>query len=299
MENHGLRVRNRLSCVACAAALASALLGCSSVGDGAASPEDGSGGAAGATAGTKDGGAAAGGTGAAGVKGTGGTRDGGQNGAGGVKGTGGAAGGSPGTGGSQGAGGGAAGSQATGGAAGSSQGTGGVGNRTDGGSAALGLCDPAKWQIADLPPVGTPGVDYASDLQEQAGPWNGLGPIEKDRSNGGASAGDGGPLVINGVCYPKGFGMRAPAGIKYGLGGRYKRFVSDTGLDFVANSNTVIFHVIVDGNYLADYEIHTKSDTKSLDIDVTGRNVIEIGVRDCWDTTDDDFSVWGGARLIQ
>ncbi len=289
MEIHGLRVRNRLSCVACAAALASALLGCSSAGDGAASPEDGSGGAAGATSGAKDGGAAASGTGGAGAKGTGGTRDGGQNGAGGVKGTGGAGGGSPGTGGSQGAGGGAGGSQATG----------GVGNRTDGGSAALGLCDPTKWQIADLPPVGATGVDYASDLQEQAGSWNGLGPIEKDMSNGGAPAGDGGPLVINGVCYPKGFGMRAPAGIKYDLGGRYKRFVSDTGLDFVASSNTVIFHVIVDGNYLADYEIHTKSDTKSLDIDVTGKNVIEIGVRDCWDTTDDDFSVWGGARLIQ
>jgi hypothetical protein len=67
MEIHDLCARLRWSILACAAALASALLGCSSAGDDVASPDDGVGGGPRGASGSKDGGAGAGAAGAAGA----------------------------------------------------------------------------------------------------------------------------------------------------------------------------------------------------------------------------------------
>src|SRR5262249_22980636 len=61
-----------------------------------------------------------------------------------------------------------------------------------------------------------PPTTYVSDLT-----WtsvtNGDGPVERDGSNGGTTAGDGHTLTINGVKFAKGLGVRAPSEIRYNL----------------------------------------------------------------------------------
>ena len=68
--------------------------------------------------------------------------------------------------------------------------------------------------------VTTPAAQqttYLSDL-----PWvsatGGYGPVEHDMANGGSDAGDGTPITLNGVVYPKGLGTHATSDIVYNLG---------------------------------------------------------------------------------
>ncbi|NEE33675.1 hypothetical protein G3M53_50555, partial [Streptomyces sp. SID7982] len=76
----------------------------------------------------------------------------------------------------------------------------------------------AGTSVRTLPPPPTKD-GWASDLDWTAS-QNGWGPVERDRSNGEAGAGDGGPLKIGGVAYDKGLGTHAPAKVRYYLGGK-------------------------------------------------------------------------------
>ena len=53
---------------------------------------------------------------------------------------------------------------------------------------------------------------------------NGWGPVEKDRSNGDAAAGDGATLTSNGITYAKGLGVHAASDVRYALGATCTRF---------------------------------------------------------------------------
>jgi endo-alpha-N-acetylgalactosaminidase len=214
-------------------------------------------------------------------------------GTGGATGTGGAkaTGGATGTGGAMGTGG----AKATGGATGTGgAGTGGQPGATDGGT---GLCGTGSWQVADIPAVGTTGVVYLSDLTEtKAETWGtGSVPIGKDKSVTGKA------LVINDVCYAKGLGVHANARVTYALGGAYKQFLATTGLDFLESSATMIFEVTLDGQLVYDngQGTKTKDQVAPVSIDVTGKNTMEVYVRDGFDDQSDDFGVWGGARLVK
>ena len=57
-------------------------------------------------------------------------------------------------------------------------------------------------QVVRATPVDETGAMYLSDLT-WASEQNGWGPAERDRSNGGTGAGDGGPIVLDGVTYPR------------------------------------------------------------------------------------------------
>src|SRR5690606_26803044 len=66
---------------------------------------------------------------------------------------------------------------------------------------------------------GEPGGEiYLSDLTPTVS-YNHWGPAEMDMSNGEDGAGDGGPLTIGGVIYPKGIGVHAPSTIVYSIDG--------------------------------------------------------------------------------
>jgi hypothetical protein len=165
----------------------------------------------------------------------------------------------------------------------------------------LGLCDPSKWSIANIPPVGTPGVDYLSDLTPLAGGQNGLGPFEKDMSNGGEAAGDGGPLVINKVCYPKGLGVRGVFQQRYDLGGKYKQFISDSGWDYSAGMVRPLFRVWVDDVEVQDHlnALPANTSQETITLDVTGKKTIQVRM-DAFDLDNTKcFGVWGGARLVK
>src|SRR5439155_15478272 len=63
---------------------------------------------------------------------------------------------------------------------------------------------------------------------------NGLGPAERDTSNGGAAAGDGQGIAIRRVTYGKGLGMYAAGEVSFTLGGACTEFAADAGVDDAA-----------------------------------------------------------------
>ena len=84
-----------------------------------------------------------------------------------------------------------------------------------------------KLKGAELPPPK--GEQYLSDLA-----WtyaaNGLGPIERDMTNGASAAGDGQPIALRGQEYEKGLGVGGPSVVVYRLGGACTRFSADVGI---------------------------------------------------------------------
>lgn len=179
---------------------------------------------------------------------------------------------------------------------------------SDGGTGGMtmsqgGMVDFGDYPLVELPEVGTDGIDYLSDL-----PWKKAvvfpdfgapgseGPIGKDRSVDLKS-----PLVINGKAYKKGLGVQTYSQITYALDGKYKKFISDTGLDFTQESATMIFEVLVDDKLVYDggESTKTKDQVVPVEVDVTGAKEIQLYVRDGFDDKSDDFGVWGGARLLK
>jgi alpha-galactosidase len=60
---------------------------------------------------------------------------------------------------------------------------------------------------------------------------NGLGPVERDQSNGAAGIGDGNLITIGGRYYTRGLGTAAPSELVYYLGGSCTGLVTDVGVD--------------------------------------------------------------------
>ncbi|MEI5103783.1 NPCBM/NEW2 domain-containing protein [Streptomyces sp. PmtG] len=101
------------------------------------------------------------------------------------------------------------------------------------------------------------GVSHLSDASwARAG--NGYGPVERALSNGGAKAGDGRTLTINGKTYPKGLGTHAPTELVYYLGGRCTGLTTDVGVDDERDprepgQGTVTAELWADGTRRADW----------------------------------------------
>jgi NPCBM/NEW2 domain/Fibronectin type III domain/Right handed beta helix region len=140
---------------------------------------------------------------------------------------------------------------------------------------------------------------YMSDLAWVGTPTNGWGPAEKDMSNGDKAAGDGLPITLNGVTYTKGLGVHANSLVTYNLGGNYSRFVSDIGVDDeVGSHGSVVFQVWADGVEIYDSSLMTGSSaTKTVNVDVTGVNQLQLVVTDGGDNIDYDHADWAGAYL--
>jgi hypothetical protein len=128
---------------------------------------------------------------------------------------------------------------------------------------------------------------------------NGFGPAEKDMSNGEDGAADGAPLKLDGVTYAKGLGVHAASEITVPLGGQYKMFLADVGVDDeVADNGTVVFQVSADGVALFDSGMMTGADpTKQVMVDVTGKTELKLVVTDADDGIASDHADWANARL--
>ena len=155
-----------------------------------------------------------------------------------------------------------------------------------------------------LPPPGTPGIDYLSDLTEEPGATNGWGPFEKDQTNGWTSDNDGcKPIdLFAGAKYTKGIGAHAPSKITYKLGGAYRVFVSDIGFAFCETpGGTVVFQVFLDGTKAYDSGMFTKDSKRAttVNVDVTGKSKMDIVVTDGGDGFYADHVAWAGARLVK
>ena len=144
------------------------------------------------------------------------------------------------------------------------------------------------------------GAVYVSDL-----PWslevNGLGPAERDLSNGDLAAGDGNTIRLDGAPYVKGIGAHAVSQIDVDLAGLYDRFLSDIGLDDEQDEQcgNVRFEVDLDStNVYASGNFIDASPTETIDIDVSAANTLTLRVLDGDDSSCGDHGDWADARLV-
>lgn len=159
--------------------------------------------------------------------------------------------------------------------------------------------DHADWADARL----TGAVVFLSELNWESA-TNGFGPVERNTSNGEDAAGDGGPIEINDIIYPKGLGVHANSEIVYNLGGIYTRFLSDVGIDDEVEEfdndadGSVIFRVFADDvEVFTSTEIDGNDPTESVDIDITGVQTLRLVVEDLGGNGD-DHADWGNALLV-
>jgi alpha-galactosidase len=148
------------------------------------------------------------------------------------------------------------------------------------------------------PPPPAAGTSYVSDLT-----WlhasNGWGPVEKDTSNGEKKAGDGKPMTIGGVVYPKGLGVHAPSEVQYFTGGKCSAFAASVGVDDEKAANgSVTFEVWADARKVADTPLLTTDMAAvPLTADVTGAAVVRLVVTDGGNTNNSDHADWADAKL--
>ncbi len=129
---------------------------------------------------------------------------------------------------------------------------------------------------------------------------NGWGPVEKDKSNGGLAAGDGHTITLNGTTYTKGLGTNAVSDIRYALSGGCSRFRADVGVDDEITSTraSVVFQVFADGTKLYDSGVMgATTATKSIDVNLTGKNELQLVVTDAGNGNDSDHADWAAARI--
>ena len=142
------------------------------------------------------------------------------------------------------------------------------------------------------------GTTYLSDLQP-AFQTNAVGPMERDRHNGGAAAGDGGPIVLAGRTYAKGLGTNAFAETRYNLGGRYTTFTTDVGIDdSCGNGGSATAEVHTENGAVKVVPVFRgSSPTQTLTVNVTGRSTLRLVSGAAGDGNACDRVDWAGARL--
>lgn len=141
-------------------------------------------------------------------------------------------------------------------------------------------------QLSDLAPTGTP--------------TNGLGQFERNRNNGGAAVGDGGPLRIDGIDYARGLGVFAPSDLRYNLGsGCTGHFIADVGLDDAAgDTGSAVFQVYLDGAKVFDSGLMRGKDLrKAIYVSLAGKSSLRLVVSDGGDGNAADSADWGAARV--
>jgi regulation of enolase protein 1 (concanavalin A-like superfamily) len=153
--------------------------------------------------------------------------------------------------------------------------------------------------IATVTTPAAQSVTYLSDLPFAGTPINGWGPIERDQTVGGSGADDGQTMVLNGVSYTKGLGTNAISDVSFNLGGAYKSFLADIGVDDKQlYDGTVNFMVYADGVKVYDSGVMTPdSATQTINLDITGVQTLRLYVGDAGDGPDFDQADWANARL--
>jgi glucose/arabinose dehydrogenase len=148
---------------------------------------------------------------------------------------------------------------------------------------------------------GTGGsVTYLSDLAPTGTPVNGWGPYERDRSNGEAAAGDGGPLTIEGSTYAKGLGVHAQSELVYAVPSGCTTFTAQAGVDDeVGLRGSVVFEVW-NGTAARLYQSPTKTGAQAataVSVPLSGVSSLRLVVTDAGDGNNYDHADWAGAQL--
>lgn len=142
------------------------------------------------------------------------------------------------------------------------------------------------------PPPGD--ETFLSDLTATK---TGTGTYQRDRNGNNT-----GLIRLGSVQYAKGLGVNPPVTLTYALGGNYKRFLSDVGIDEICgNAGSARFRVFRDSESTPAFDSGATtgaSATKQIDVDVTGTTTLKLvyertGVVSC------DYGAWADARLTK
>ncbi len=145
------------------------------------------------------------------------------------------------------------------------------------------------------------GTAFLSDL-----PWtyaaNAVGPVERDRSNGGRLAGDGKPLTLRGTAYPKGLGISAGSKVIFRLAKKCSKFSALVGVDDeTKGAGSVQFQVLADGERLypsAELATLTGTDApQAVEVDLTGKQRLTLLVTNAGDGAASDRADWADAKI--
>ena len=152
--------------------------------------------------------------------------------------------------------------------------------------------------IRALPPAPPAGMDNVGDLPFLSAS-NGWGPVERNTSNGEQAAGDGKPITINHVVFPKGLGTNSPSDVEIYLAGQCTEFTAQVGVDDeTGGAGTVTFSVVADGKTLVTTPvIRGHQSATSLNVDVTGAQVLDLVVGDGGDGNGSDHADWADPVL--
>jgi alpha-galactosidase len=166
----------------------------------------------------------------------------------------------------------------------------------------------ATLKVVGTEPARPSGTVDVSDLT-----WtyaaNGLGPVEKDMSNGFSAAGDGTPISIGGTAYPKGLGMAGPAAVIYRLNQACTSFSSVVGIDDSTNGQgTVVFQVWAQDGKDAWSKLYDSGvvsgnqgpnpGAQTVQVDLTGMRRLKLMVTNGGDGASWDRASWGSPQLV-
>jgi hypothetical protein len=128
---------------------------------------------------------------------------------------------------------------------------------------------------------------------------NGWGPVERDHSNGGQAASDGGTLTLNGRTYSKGFGAHAPSDLRFAVHGSCSALTAVVGVDDEKGTEgSVIFQVWTDGIKQFDSGVMTGS-MPAANVSVSLLNTKEIALilTDAGDGNWGDHGDWANVQI--
>jgi alpha-galactosidase len=148
-----------------------------------------------------------------------------------------------------------------------------------------------------VPPAST-GNAFVSDL-----PWlrteNGWGPVERGTSNGEQNAGDGHPITIGGVPYPKGIGTHAPSLVEFYAGGHCTTVTTEVGVDDEQGANgTVGFEIWADARKVADSgTLAAGMPAKPLTASIAGATLIRLITNNGGNGNSGDHGDWANTTI--
>jgi beta-galactosidase len=132
---------------------------------------------------------------------------------------------------------------------------------------------------------------------------NGLGPVERDRSNGTEKARDGDTLSIDGHEFSRGLGVHADSDVQVVLGGSCSRFTARIGVDDEAerdddgDGTEVVFTVLADAKVVYRSEVLERGDSPvEVDVDISGAERLDLVVDDLGFSFGDQAD-WADARV--
>ncbi|MET7422700.1 acyltransferase family protein [Dactylosporangium sp. NPDC005555] len=135
--------------------------------------------------------------------------------------------------------------------------------------------------------------DFVSDLPYTA-LRNGLGPVERDHTNGTAEPDDGAPIVLADVPYARGLGVSSPSAVRLYPRPGCLRFTAVVGLD-QESAGSATFLIAADDTTVATLGPLEAGQASEVTVDIIGVTRLDLIVEDQHGPVN---AVWADARLV-